>query len=131
MPIYVYRCDCGLRFERLASFDDPAPDCPGCGGATRKIPAGFSLGGQADAGLAQEQMPQTWRGVYHGDREYVTRMQHQWERRQQLEARHPELAGDQRPILAHEGRFHDAPLRAGDPAPGAGATGPSSAGGSA
>ncbi|WP_214364671.1 FmdB family zinc ribbon protein [Pseudonocardia sp. H11422] len=115
MPIYVYRCDCGLRFERLTSFDADAPACPECGGATRKVPAGFSLGGQADAGLAKEQMPQTWRGVYNGNREYVTRMQKQWERRQQLEARHPELAGDQRPILAHEGRYHDAPLRAGDP----------------
>jgi putative FmdB family regulatory protein len=124
MPIYVYRCvngdgaddgDCGLRFEHLTRFDAAAPDCPRCGGATRKIPAGFSLGGRADAGLSKERMPQTWRGTYDGDREYVNRMQRQWERRQKLEARHPELAGDQRPILAHEGRYHEVPLRAGDP----------------
>lgn len=120
MPIYVYRCaesngDCGLRFEQLTSFDAPAPGCPGCGGATHKIPAGFSLGGRAQAGLSKEQMPQTWRGVYNGDREYLTGMRRQWDRRQRLEARHPELAGDQRPIIAHEGRYHDAPLRVGDP----------------
>ena len=118
MPIYVYRCDCGLRFERLVPLDAPPPACPACGAGTRKIPAGFSLGGKADAGAAKEQMPQTWRGTYGGDREYVTGLQRQWERRQRLEAKHPELAGDQRPILAHEGRYHGAPLRAGDPVPG-------------
>ncbi|MHA6785492.1 FmdB family zinc ribbon protein [Pseudonocardia saturnea] len=114
MPIYVYKCECGYRFEHLASFDAAAPGCPECGGATRKIPAGFSLGGQANAGLSKEQMPQTWRGTYNGSREYVTGLRRQWDRRQQVEARHPELAGDQRPIIAHEGRFHDAPLRQGD-----------------
>jgi putative FmdB family regulatory protein len=114
MPIYVFKCECGLRFEQLTSFDAAAPGCPDCGGDTRKIPAGFSLGGQADAGLAKEQMPQTWRGTYNGDRDYVTGMRRQWDRRQQLEAKHPELAGDQRPIIAHEGRYHGAPLRAGD-----------------
>jgi putative FmdB family regulatory protein len=127
VPIYVYRCaddgDCGLRFEQLTSFDAAAPTCPGCGGATRKIPAGFSLGGQAHAGLAKDSMPQTWRGTYNGDREYVGRMRRQWENRQRLEAKYPEIAGDQRPILAHEGRYHDVPLRAGDPVPGAGSPG--------
>jgi hypothetical protein len=39
------------------------------------------------------------------------------ERRRALEDRHPELAGDRRPVLAHEGRFESAPLRAGDPIP--------------
>ncbi|HXV92894.1 MAG TPA: zinc ribbon domain-containing protein [Pseudonocardia sp.] len=115
MPIYVYRCECGARFERLVGMDAAAPACPACGGATRKVPAGFSLGGQADPGLSRDRMPQTWRGVYEGDREYVGRMQRRWERRQRLEAKYPEIAGDQRPILAHEGRYHDAPLRAGDP----------------
>lgn len=120
MPIYVYKCGCGTRFERLVSLDAPAPGCPACGGETRKVPAGFSLGGQADAGLAQDRMPQTWRGTHHADREYVSGLQRRWEKRQRLEARYPEIAGDQRPILAHEGRYHDAPLRAGDPIPGAG-----------
>lgn len=114
MPIYVFKCGCGLRFEHLGAFGADAPGCPACGGETRKIPAGFSLGGQADAGLTKEQMPQTWRGTYNGSKEYVTGLRRQWDRRQQVEAKHPELAGDQRPIIAHEGRYHDAPLRAGD-----------------
>ena len=114
MPIYVFKCECGYRFEHLASFDAAAPGCPSCGGETRKIPAGFSLGGQASPGLSKEQMPQTWRGTYNGDREYVTNLRRQWDKRQQVEARHPEIAGDQRPIIAHEGRYHAAPLRAGD-----------------
>jgi putative FmdB family regulatory protein len=121
MPIYVFKCECGLRFEHLASFDAAAPGCPSCGGETRKIPAGFTLGGRADAGLSKEQMPQTWRGTYDGSHEYVTGLRRQWERRQRLEAKHPELAGDQRPIIAHEGRYHNAPLRAGDPVVGGGA----------
>ena len=61
-------------------------------------------------------MPQTWRGVYDGSPEYVDRMCRTWEQRQKLEERHPEIAGDQRPILAHEGRYEKAPLRLGDPA---------------
>ena len=120
MPIYVYKCGCGLRFEQLAPFGAAAPGCPACGGDTRKIPAGSSLGGRAGTGLAKEEMPQTWRGTYDGSREYVTGLQRQWDRRQRLEERHPELAGDQRPIIAHEGRYHAAPLRAGDPVVGHG-----------
>jgi putative FmdB family regulatory protein len=115
MPIYVYRCNCGLRFERLVGMDAPAPECVRCGDEMHKMPASFNLARPADAGLSRDQMPQTWRGLHHGNREYVARMQRQWDRRQQLEAKYPELAGDTRPILAHEGRYRNAPLRAGDP----------------
>lgn len=52
MPIFVYRCGCGTTFERLVSRDAAAPDCPSCGGVTRKIPAGPSLAGRAGAGAA-------------------------------------------------------------------------------
>lgn len=117
MPIYGYRCDgagCGVRFDRLLPVDADAPGCPACGGVTRKVPGRISLGGRAGAGPSREQLPQTWRGLYDGNREYVTQVQRTWERRQNLEARHPELAGDERPVLAHEGRYHDTPLRAGD-----------------
>jgi hypothetical protein len=62
-------------------------------------------------------MPQTWRGTYEGNREYLTALRRTAEQRQVLEERHPELAGDRRPVLAHEGRFEVAPLRAGDPPP--------------
>lgn len=115
MPIYEYRCDCGSRFERLMQRTDAAaPACPRCGGDTAKIPSTFAVGGRADPGLSREQMPQTWRGTYNGDREYVTGLRRQWEKRDKLESRHPELAGDTRPIVAHEGRYHGNPLRAGD-----------------
>jgi hypothetical protein len=46
--------------------------------------------------------------------EYITGLQRRWERRQRLEDRYPELAGDRRPILAHEGPYSTFPLRAGD-----------------
>jgi hypothetical protein len=64
-----------------------------------------------------ERMPQTWKGTYRGDRDYVTHLRRVADARRDLEARHPELAGDRRPVLAHEGRFEQAPLRAGDPVP--------------
>lgn len=115
MPIFDYRCHCGLRFERLIGRDAPAPVCPECGGACRKVPSRPALHGRADPGPAKEQMPQTWRGTYHGNREYVTGLQRQWERRERLEAKHPELRGDTRPVAAHEGRYEHAPLRAGEP----------------
>ncbi|MFG1634523.1 FmdB family zinc ribbon protein [Pseudonocardia alni] len=129
MPIYVFRCGCGARFEHLASMSDAAtPPCPLCGdGATTKVPAGFALGGQASPGLSKDEMPQTWRGVYNGNSEYIDSMRRTWDQRRRLEEKYPEIAGDQRPILAHEGKYHDAPLRAGDiqlggtaPMPGAG-----------
>jgi hypothetical protein len=62
-------------------------------------------------------MPQTWRGTHEGDREYVTQLHRDWERRERLEQQYPELAGDTRPVLAHEGRFQHQPLRQGDPVP--------------
>ncbi|MDQ4116621.1 MAG: zinc ribbon domain-containing protein [Actinomycetota bacterium] len=130
MPIYVFRCGCGVRFEHLASMtDSAAPACPRCGGETAKVPAGFSLGGQASPGLSKDEMPQTWKGVYNGNAEYIEKMRRTWDARRDLEEKYPEIAGDQRPILAHEGRYHNAPLRAGDiqlggtaPMPGAGLT---------
>ena len=63
-------------------------------------------------------MPQTWRGTYEGNPEYVGQLRRQWEARQKLEDKYEELRGDRRPVLAHEGRYHGAPLRAGDPVPG-------------
>ncbi|MQA07511.1 MAG: zinc ribbon domain-containing protein [Pseudonocardiaceae bacterium] len=118
MPIYDYRCECGSRFERLARrADSLAPDCPRCGARTAKVPSAAAVVGRADPGLSGERMPQTWRGTHRGDRDYLTKLRRDWERRQRLEERHPELAGDTRPVLAHEGRFHDKPLRAGDPIP--------------
>jgi putative FmdB family regulatory protein len=115
MPLYDYRCPQGHRFERLAAIEFGASQpCPACGESSTKLPSSFAIGGRADPGLAMEQMPQTWRGTYHGNREYVGQLQRQWEQRQKLEDKHEELRGDRRPIIAHEGRFHDNPLRAGE-----------------
>jgi putative FmdB family regulatory protein len=115
VPIYVYRCECGTCFERLVPVGAAAPECPTCGGEPRKVPAGFSMGGRADPGRSREQRPQTWRGVYDGNREYVAEQRRDWDKRERLEAKYPELAGDTRPVIAHEGRYRDNPLRAGDP----------------
>jgi putative FmdB family regulatory protein len=116
MPIYVLRCGGGHTFEVMQSFAAPLPACPDCGSATGKIPAPFAIGGRAVRSLPPppEAMPQTWRGTCNGNREYVTELRRIAERRRDVEDRHPELAGDRRPVLAHEGRFAAAPLRAGD-----------------
>jgi len=119
MPIYDLRCEEGHLVEVIQSFTAPLPPCPGCGARTAKRPSRFAVGGTAAAGLPPrpEAMPQTWRGTHHGDREYVASLRRTAEQRRALEERHPELAGDRRPVLAHEGRFGAAPLRAGDPLP--------------
>jgi putative FmdB family regulatory protein len=122
VPIYDFACGCGARFERIlpmaASTSGDGPGCPACGAATSRVPSRPALTGQADVGRPAELMPQTWKGTYGADREYVTRLRRDAEHRQALEAKHPELAGDRRPVLAHEGRYETVPLRAGDaPAP--------------
>ncbi|HSK91459.1 MAG TPA: hypothetical protein VK875_09110 [Euzebyales bacterium] len=84
---------------------------------TSKLPSAFGVGGSATLPPAPEHMPQTWRGTYEGDRGYVRELRRTAEQRRELEQRHPELAGDRRPIAAHEGRYEGTPLRAGDPVP--------------
>src|SRR3954447_6708965 len=74
VPIFVYRCDCGNRFERLVPRDADAPACPACGSDTRKIPAGPRLGrmgGGKPAGpaAARADVPIPWRGVVGGGAE--------------------------------------------------------------
>lgn len=117
MAIYELRCHEGHRFEVIQSFTAPLPECPDCGAATGKIPSRFGVAGRASVPPPAEMMPQTWRGTHGADREYVTALRRTAEARRDLEQRHPELAGDRRPILAHEGRYENAPLRAGDRAP--------------
>ncbi len=75
-------------------------------------------------------MPRQVCGTYEGNREYLGELRREWGARQELEEKHPELAGDRRPIVAHEGRFHGAPLRAGDPVPGSSHAHPHTHGGS-
>jgi hypothetical protein len=76
------------------------------------------LGGVADAGPGRDDAPKSWRGTGNGDRETVRHWHRQMSRREKLEQKYPELAGDRRPVLAHEGPFAAVPLRAGDPLPG-------------
>jgi putative FmdB family regulatory protein len=114
MPIYELKCGTGHRWEVIQSFADPLPACPACGAAAAKVPSAFGIQGAARIPPAPERMPQTWRGTYGGNREYVTQLRRTADERRALEERHPELAGDRRPVLAHEGRYEREPLRAGD-----------------
>jgi putative FmdB family regulatory protein len=89
MPIFVYRCCCGHRFERLVPRDAAPPACPECGDATRKIPAGPSLGRGAAASPTRTAgpggpVPIPWRGVVSGGPEKLKR---EVEFRQRLEAK--------------------------------------------
>ncbi|MGH8859713.1 MAG: zinc ribbon domain-containing protein [Jatrophihabitantaceae bacterium] len=117
--MYDYRCGVGHRYERIVPLcDDTVQACPVCGDASVKVPSRVALGGTAAVGRPMELMPQTWRGTHDGNRDYVTSLRGEWDRRQRMEDKHPELQGDRRPILAHEGRYEHSPLRAGDPVPG-------------
>ncbi|WP_406404994.1 zinc ribbon domain-containing protein [Streptomyces sp. NBC_00879] len=117
MAIYELTCPSGHRHEIIQSFTAPLPPCPACGAPTSKVPSTFGFAGSAKLPPPPEAMPQTWRGTYHGDREYVTELRRTAEARRRLEEANPELVGDRRPILAHEGRYEQRPLRAGDPVP--------------
>ena len=72
-------------------------------------------------------MPQTWRGTYEGNPEYLGQLRLAMGGQKKLEEKYPELRGDQRPVLAHEGRYHAKPLRAGDGPPGRPGAGPARA----
>jgi Uncharacterized protein conserved in bacteria len=124
MAIYDLRCGAGHVFEVIQSFTAPLPDCPTCHAPTAKLPARFGIGGAAGGTLPPpaQAMPQTWRGTYNADPGYLRELRRTADQRRALEERHPELAGDRRPILAHEGRYESAPLRAGDTVPSAGHT---------
>jgi putative FmdB family regulatory protein len=117
MAIYELRCAGGHRFEVIQSFAAKLPECPTCGSATSKVPSRFGIGGRAALPPSHDQLPQTWRGTYSGNREYLAELRTTAEARTRLEDKHPELAGDQRPVLAHEGRYETAPLRLGDTPP--------------
>ncbi|NEE03667.1 zinc ribbon domain-containing protein [Phytoactinopolyspora halotolerans] len=125
MPIYDYACVGGHRFEMLVrSAGSADPACPECGDATRRRPSAVRLAGTADPGPSRDDAPKSWQATGNGDRETLKYWHRQMSQRERLEQKYPELAGDRRPVLAHEGRFAGAPLRAGDALP---TGGPSSA----
>ena len=114
MIIYDLACTAGHRFEAcLGSMFDPNPDC-GCGESTSRVPSRLNLGGAANAGPSRDDMPTTWHGTGQGDPATLKAWHGAMTKRERLEERYPELAGDRRPILAHEGAFAGRPLRAGD-----------------
>lgn len=120
MILYDFRCTEGHRFEAgVASMHSADPECPACGAGTRRVPSRVQMGGVADAGPSREQMPNSWRGVGGGHPEAISHWRSKIEKREKLEEKHPELGGDRRPVLAHEGIFRGQPLRAGDDIPSA------------
>lgn len=115
MIFYDFGCENGHRFEyALPNMSSAAPDCVVCGSTTRRRISKVRIGGMAKSGPSREQMPNTWRAVRQGDSETVAHWHKLARQREALEERYPELAGDRRPVLAHEGIFADNPLRAGD-----------------
>lgn len=108
-------CASGHRFEAaLPSMTSDDPPCPECGAATRRLISRLNIGGQASAGPSRDDMPMTWNATRGGDEATLSGWRKAMKRREKLEEKYPELAGDRRPVLAHEGKFADAPLRAGD-----------------
>lgn len=115
MILYELRCRDGHRFEAaLTSMTSPNPACPVCTRATNRVPAAARAGRCADPGPAQHERPHSWRGVAGGHPDAVAHWRERIGRRERLEEKYPELAGDRRPVLAHEGVFAARPLRAGD-----------------
>lgn len=115
MILYDLKCPDGHRFEAvLPSMHADNPACS-CGRPTHRVPAAVRRLGEADTGPSRDDMPTTWRGIRGGDPDLVRGWHRAMTRREKLEERHPELAGDRRPVLAHEGAFAGRPLRAGDP----------------
>lgn len=115
MILYDYVCATGHDFEALvASIADEAPPCPVCQAPSHRRLAKLNIGGRADAGPSRDQMPRSWQQTAGGDPETVRHWHDLAAKREKLEEKHPELAGDRRPVLAHEGIFANRPLRAGD-----------------
>lgn len=114
MIVYDVKCSSGHRFEALLkSMDSPNPDCP-CGEPTQRLITRVNRGNAASAGRSRDEMPTTWRGIGNGNPDLVRGWHKEMTAREKLEEKYPELAGDRRPVLAHEGRFADRPVRAGD-----------------
>ena len=115
MISYDVLCPDRHRHEvQLRSMFDDNPACPDCGQATSRVPSMARMGNSADAGPSRDQMPNTWHGIGKGHPDAIRTWHKKMTKREKLEEKYPELAGDRRPVLAHEGVFHDKPLKAGD-----------------
>ncbi|MCD7100754.1 FmdB family zinc ribbon protein [Pseudoclavibacter sp. 13-3] len=115
MILYDFRCTQGHDFESFVDEHTSAdPVCPDCGSSGARVLASPLVTGSCGPGPAQAELPQTWLAADRGDRETIDHWRAQAQRRERLEERYPELAGDRRPVLAHEGVFEQRPLRAGE-----------------
>lgn len=115
MIIYDFKCNEGHRFEAVVeSMSSPNPDCDACGSWSQRVPSRVRIGNSASAGSSRDDMPKSWTGMGGGHPEAVMHWRKKMEKREKLEEKYPELGGDRRPILAHEGIFNGRPLRAGD-----------------
>ncbi|KXZ57205.1 hypothetical protein Bravens_02035 [Brevibacterium ravenspurgense] len=114
MIVYDVKCGAGHRFEAmLKTMDSPTPDCT-CGEPTRRMITRVNRGNAASAGRSRDEMPNTWRGIGNGNRDLVRGWHKEMRKREKLEEKYPELGGDRRPVIAHEGKFEASPVRAGD-----------------
>lgn len=112
---YTYLCAQRHRFSAdLPSMFADDPVCPSCGEQGNRVPANPRLSGHASAGPSREHMPKSWKAIRGGHPDVVSGWRGVMEKREKLEEKYPELAGDRRPVLAHEGIFRDKPLRVGD-----------------
>ncbi|KAB1663738.1 zinc ribbon domain-containing protein [Pseudoclavibacter sp. CFCC 13611] len=115
MILYDFRCANGHGFEAVVDEQTATdPLCPTCGAAGARLISTPTVGGSCSAGLGEGELPQTWTAADRGDRETVDRWRAQALRRERLTERFPEIAGDRRPVVAHEGVFEQRPLRAGE-----------------
>lgn len=118
MILYDFTCADGHRFEAgLASMHSPDPACPVCRRPSSRRPSAVTMAGQANPGPSRDEMPRSWQGVRGGDRSTLDGWRKLAVQREKLEHKYPELAGDRRPVLAHEGIFASNPLRVGDDIP--------------
>lgn len=116
MVVYDLLCSGGHRHEvTLKSMFSDNPSCGECGAETTRVPGLARISGIASPGPSRDDMPNTWKGIDRGDPDTIRHWHKAMTRREKLECSYPELAGDRRPVLAHEGAFADKPLRAGDP----------------
>lgn len=119
MILHDFECTEGHRFEAGVDASVADPSCPACGAATRRRYTGVRIGGRASAGVPRDQMPRSWQSIGRGHPDAVAHWRRAVEHRERIEEKDPDLAGDRRPVLAHEGIFASNPLRLGDDVPSA------------
>lgn len=111
MPLYDFRCDCGVRFEKyVASAESPNPTCPRCDAATIRLVGRIALVGTAAPPPGDANAPTSFEGTHNGDREYIANWQRRIETRRKFEECNPEHATRREAVAAHEGSFESRPL---------------------